>query len=82
MDQNKLMTASHKKPSAKEVIVALLTIHGLFLIIIGLMAFFGGFIGAYEVSHGRTTPGAVLAVLGGSWPGFFCWKALFPSSVL
>jgi uncharacterized membrane protein (DUF485 family) len=77
MDHNKLMTALHKKPSGKEVVVALLTIHGLFLIIIGLMAFFGGFIGAYEVSHGRTTLGAVIAVLG----GFAAWILLLEGIV-
>ncbi|HEX4919344.1 MAG TPA: hypothetical protein VFV92_01215, partial [Candidatus Bathyarchaeia archaeon] len=37
---------------------------GLFLIIIGLIAFFGGFVGVYDVSHGHTTPGALVAVLG------------------
>ena len=45
------------------VVVALLAIHGLFLIIIGLVAFFGGFVGAYEVTNGHATPGAMIAVL-------------------
>jgi len=42
----------------------LLAIHGLFLIIIGLIAFFGGFIGVYEVTNGHNTPDAMIAVLG------------------
>ncbi len=46
------------------IVVALLALHGLFLIIIGLIAFFGGFIGVYEVSNGHITSGAVIAVLG------------------
>ena len=71
------MTASRKKPSGKEVVVALLALHGLFLIIIGLMAFFGGFIGAYEVSHGRITSGAVIAVVG----GFLAWILLLEGIV-
>ena len=77
MEKMKLIPASRKKPSGKEVVVALLAIHGLFLIIIGLMAFFGGFIGAYEVSHGRITPGTVIAVLG----GFLAWILLLEGIV-
>ena len=77
MDKKKLIPASRKKPSGKEVVVALLAIHGLFLIIIGLMAFFGGFIGAYEVSHGHTTLGAEIAVLG----GFLAWILLLEGIV-
>jgi hypothetical protein len=72
MDNNELMPASRVKPSGKEAVVALLAIHGLFLIIIGLLAFFGGFIGAYEVSHGHTTSRAEIAVLG----GFLAWLLL------
>jgi hypothetical protein len=72
MDNNELIPALRKKPSGKVVVVALLTIHGLFLIIIGLIAFFGGFIAAYQVSHGHTTPGAEIAVLG----GFLAWLLL------
>ena len=37
MEKKKLMPTSHKKVSGKEVVVALLAIHGLFLIIIGLI---------------------------------------------
>jgi len=47
----------------------LLAVHGLFLIIIGLIAFFGGFVGVYEVSNGHATPGAIVAVLG----AFLAW---------
>ena len=62
--------ASRKKPPpAKVIVVALLAIQGLFLIIIGLVAFFGGFVGASEVTNGHTTPGAMIAVLG----AFVAW---------
>src|SRR5215472_16549378 len=65
MDTDESLQASRKKPPpGKVIVVALLAIHGLFLIIIGLIAFFGGFVGVYEVSHGHTTPGAIEAVLG------------------
>jgi hypothetical protein len=64
MDKDALLQASPKKPSGKVIVAALLGIHGLFLIIIGLIAFFGGFVGVYEVSHGHATPGAMVAVLG------------------
>jgi len=70
MHNDTLTPASRKKPAT--ALVVLLGIHGLFLIIIGLIAFFGGFIGAYEVSHGRTTPGAMVAVLG----AFVAWLFL------
>jgi hypothetical protein len=69
MDNDSLIKASHKKPSGKVIVAALLGIHGLFLIIIGLIAFFGGFVGIYDVSHGRATPGATVAVLG----AFLAW---------
>ena len=59
-----MVKASRKKPSGKVIVTALLGIHGLFLIIIGLVAFFGGFVGIYEVSHGRATTAASVAVLG------------------
>jgi hypothetical protein len=49
--------------------VALLAIQGLFLISIGLIAFFGGFVGVYDVSNGHATPGALVAVLG----AFLAW---------
>jgi hypothetical protein len=60
---------SKKPPPGKVIVVALLTIQGLFLIIIGLIAFFGGFVGVYDVSHGHATPGALVAVLG----AFLAW---------
>jgi hypothetical protein len=70
MDNDASFQASRKKsPPGKMVVVALLTIHGLFLIIIGLAAFFGGFVGAYEVTNGHATPGAMIAVLG----AFVAW---------
>jgi hypothetical protein len=70
MDNDASFQASRKRPPPGEVIVvALLAIHGLFLIIIGLVAFFGGFVGAYEVTNGHTTPGAMIPVLG----AFVAW---------
>ena len=58
------LQASRKKPPpGKVIVVALLAIHGLFLIIIGLVAFFGGFVGVYEVTNGHATPRAIIAVL-------------------
>ena len=70
MENDTLLEASRKKlPPGKVVVVALLGIHGLFLIIIGLIAFFGGFVGIYDVSNGHTTPGAIVAVLG----AFLAW---------
>jgi hypothetical protein len=59
-----MVKASRKKPSGKVIVTASLGIHGIFLIIIGLIAFFGGFVGIYDVSHGRTTSAAIVAVLG------------------
>ena len=65
MDNDSLLQASRKKPSpGKVIVVALLGIQGIFLIIIGLIAFFGGFIGVYNISNGHATPGAIVAVLG------------------
>ena len=65
MENDASLQASRKKPPpGKAIVVALLGLHGLFLIIIGLIAFFGGFVGVYDVSHGHTTPGALVAVLG------------------
>ena len=51
------------------IVVVLLATHGLFLIIIGLIAFFGGFVGIYDVSNGHATSGAIVAVLG----AFLAW---------
>lgn len=65
MEHDASLQASRRKPPpGKAIVVALLGLHGLFLIIIGLIAFFGGFVGVYDVSHGHTTPGALVAVLG------------------
>jgi uncharacterized membrane protein (DUF485 family) len=70
MDTEASFQASRKKlPPGKVIVVALLAIQGLFLIIIGLIAFFGGFVGVYDVSNGHATPGALVAVLG----GFLAW---------
>jgi len=77
MDNDTLIQALRKKPSGKVVVVALLGIHGLFLIIIGLIAFFGGFVGVYEVSNGHATPGAIVAVLG----AFLAWIFLLEGIV-
>src|SRR6266704_3762682 len=64
--------ASRKKPlPGRVIVVALLGIHGLFLIIIGLIAFFGGFVGVYNVSNGHATPGAIAAVLGAALAWIF-----------
>jgi hypothetical protein len=65
MEHDASLQASRKQPPpGKAIVVALLGLQGLFLIIIGLIAFFGGFVGVYDVSHGHTTPGALVAVLG------------------
>src|SRR5207244_13534770 len=65
MENGASLQASRKKPPPGEVVVvALLGIHGLFLIIIGLIAFFGGFAGVYDVANGHATPEAMVAVLG------------------
>src|SRR5437660_7954208 len=65
MNNDTSLQASRKKPlPGRVIVVALLGIHGLFLIIFGLIAFFGGFIGVYDVSNGHATSGAMVAVLG------------------
>src|SRR2546429_5708631 len=70
MNNDTSLQASRKKPlPGRVIVVALLGIHGLFLIIIGLIAFFGGFIGVYDVSNGHATPGAMVAALG----AFLAW---------
>ena len=72
MEHDASLQASRKKPPpGKAIVVALLGLHGLFLIIIGLIAFFGGFVGVYDVSHGHTTPGALVAVLGAALAWIF-----------
>ena len=70
MEKDTSLRVSRKKPPAgQEVVVALLAIHGIVLIVIGLIAFFGGFVGAYDVSNGHATPGAIVAVAG----AFLAW---------
>ena len=70
MEKDTSLEASRKRPPAGQaIVVALLAIHGIVLIVIGLIAFFGGFLGAYDVSNGHATPGARVAVLG----VFFAW---------
>src|SRR6266566_9640352 len=70
MENGASLQASRKKPPpGKVVVVALLGIQGLFLIILGLLAFFGGFVGVYDVANGHATPGAMLAVL----EAFLAW---------
>ena len=64
-----LQALRKKRQTAKVIIVALLAIHGLFLIIIGLITFFAGFVGVYNVSNGHATPEAIVAVLG----AFVAW---------
>ncbi len=73
MDNDASLQALRKKRrTGRAIVVALLALHGLFLIIIGLIAFFAGFIGVYEVSNGHTTPGSIVAVLG----AFVAWLLL------
>ena len=69
MDDASLQAPRKKPPPGRVIVVALLAIHGLFLIIIGLIAFFGGFVGIYDVANGHATPGAMVAVLG----AFLAW---------
>ena len=70
MEHDASLQASRKKPPpGKAIVVALLAIHGIVLIVIGLIAFFGGFVGAYDVSNGHATPGAIVAVAG----AFLAW---------
>src|SRR5260370_17816704 len=72
MDNDASLQASRKKPPpGKVIVVALLGIHGLFLIIIGLIAFFGGFVGVHDVANGHATPGAIAAVLGAALAWMF-----------
>ena len=66
-----LQSSGKKQPPGKAIVVALLGLQGLFLIIIGLIAFFGGFVGVYDVTNGHTTPGAIVAVLGAALAWIF-----------
>jgi uncharacterized membrane protein (DUF485 family) len=78
MDNDTKIQPSRKKPlTATNIVAALLAAHGLFLIIIGLIAFFGGFVGAHDVSNGHATPGAIIAVLG----AFLAWIFLLEGIV-
>jgi len=72
MEHDASLQSSHKKPPpGKAIVLALLGLQGLFLIIIGLIAFFGGFVGVYDVTNGHTTPGAIVAVLGAALAWMF-----------
>ena len=65
MEKETALQASRKKrPAGQAVVVALLAIHGIVLIVFGLIAFFGGFVGAYQVSNCQATPGAMVAAAG------------------
>lgn len=78
MEKNTSLQASRKKPPAwQAIVVALLALHGIVLTVIGLIAFFGGFVGVYQVSNGHATPGAIVAVLG----AFLAWIFLFEGIV-
>ena len=81
-----MIKALHKKLTGNMIVAALLVIHRIFLIMIGLITFFGGFIGIYDVSNGRATPGSIVAVLGvflawifllGGIVSFFCAQGLW-----
>ena len=70
MENGASLQASRKKPPpGRVIVVALLGIQGLFLIILGLIAFFAGFVGVSDVANGHATPGALVAVLG----AFLAW---------
>src|SRR5205807_2824178 len=70
MEKSASLQASRKKPPpGRVIVVALLGIQGLFLIILGLIAFFAGFVGVSDVANGHATPGALVAVLG----AFLAW---------
>ncbi len=72
MDTDASLQASRKKPPpGKVIVVALLGIHGIFLIIIGLIAFFGGFLGVYHVSNGHATPQGLL-----TWQRWAFWLTI------
>jgi uncharacterized membrane protein (DUF485 family) len=65
MENDTKIQPSRKKPlSATNIVAALLAAHGLFLIILGLIAFFGSFAGVHDVSNGHATRGTMVAVLG------------------
>ena len=70
MEKDTSPRVSRKKPPAGQaIVVASLAIQGVILILIGLIAFFAGFLGAHDVSNGHATPGAIVAVVG----VFFAW---------
>ena len=77
MENDTKVQPSRKKPvSATNIVAVLLVAHGLFLIIIGLIAFFGGFVGAYDVSHGHVTPGATAAIVGAFLASIFLLEGI------
>ena len=72
MNNDTLLQALHKRPPpGKAIVVALLGIHGIFLIILSLVAFFGGFVGVSNLANGHATPGAMAAVLEGALAWIF-----------
>lgn len=78
MDKETMRQPSRQKPlPGTKIVAALLAAHGLLLIIIGLIDFFGGFVGASDVSNGHATPGATVAVLG----AFLAWIFLLEGIV-
>jgi hypothetical protein len=72
MGNDEILEASRKKHiPGKAIVVALLGIHGIFLIILSLVAFFGGFVGVSNLANGHATPGAMAAVLEGALAWIF-----------
>lgn len=77
MDNDTKIQPSRKKPlTATNIVAVLLAAHGLYLIIIGLIAFFGSFVGVYDVSNGHTTRGTMVAVLGAFLAGIFLLEGI------
>lgn len=73
MDSKSKIQPSRTKPfSATNIVAGLLAAHGLFLIIISLVAFFGSFVGIHAVSTGHATQGSIVAILG----AFLAWVFL------
>ena len=76
-NDTKIQPSRKKLLSATNIVAALLAAHGLFLIFIGLVAFFGSFVGVHAVSNGHATPGSIVAVLG----AFLAWVFLLEGIV-